>query len=88
MSKGRFKLRLRGLNELMKSPEMQDVLTEYGQNVMSKAHYMAENHKAEYGMDTKTIRWIAVTTVRAENSAALKENLKNNTLLKALGGSK
>lgn len=87
MSKGfKFKLKLTGLNQLMRGPEMQTVLTEYGNRVLNNATSMTDNDKAQFGMDTKAIRWIAVTTVRAENSEAVYENLENNTLLKALGG--
>ena len=88
MSKVDFKLDLPGLNQLMKSPEMQSILTEKGAKVMSTANGIAQDKDAKYGMDTKTINWIAVTRVRAENSAAIKENLENNTLLKALYGGK
>lgn len=84
MSKVKFRLSLKGLNELMKSEEMQTILTEHGQRVMETANSNAGYKNAKYGMDTKTIRWIAVTTVRADNATAVSDNLKNNTLLKAL----
>ena len=84
MSKVRFRLSLKGLNELMKSEEMQTILTEHGQRVMENANSNAHYKNAKYGMDTKTIRWIAVTTVRADNATAVSDNMKNNTLLKAL----
>lgn len=86
MSKIRFELNLPGLNQLMKSPEMQAILTEKGQRVKAAANSNAQDPEAEYSMSTKTINWIAVTTIRAENNAAVKENLENNTLLKSLGG--
>lgn len=86
MNKVKFKLDLPGLNELMKSPEMQSILSEKGGQVMARANSIAQDNDAKYSMSTKTINWIAVTTVRADNSAAIRENLDNNTLLKALGG--
>lgn len=86
MSKAKIVLNLPGINKLMKGPEIQAILNGYGTRVMNGANSMASSSKAEYGMDTKVIRWIAVTTVRADNSAAVHENLENNTLLKALGG--
>lgn len=86
MSKVRFKLNLPGLNKLMKSPEMQAILTEKGAQVMARANSNAHIPDAEYGMDTKTINYIAITTIRAENGEAVAENLNNNTLLKALSG--
>ena len=86
MNKVKFKLNLPGLNQLMKGPEMQAELSRYGSTVLGNAQSMAQDSKAEYGMDTKPLNWIAVTTVRAENGAAIHENYERNTLLKALGG--
>ncbi len=86
MSKVKFKLNLPGLNELMKSPEMQAILTEHGSRVMSAANSNSTDPDAEYSMGTKTLTWAAITQVRADNSAAMHENLEHNTLLKALGG--
>ena len=89
MNKVDFKLNLPGLNQLMKSPEMQAILTEKGAEVMARANGNAQISDAQYSMDTKTINWIAVTTVRADNNEAVAENYNNNTLLKALlGGQK
>ena len=88
MSKVDFKLNLPGLNQLMKSPEMQAILAEKGARVMATANGSAQTHDAQYSMDTKTINWIAVTTIRAENGAAIHDNLERNTLLKALGSGK
>ena len=84
MSKSSFKLNLPGLNELMKSTEMQAVLSEKGTQVMQRANSNALNPDAKYSMETKTVDWIAVTTVRANDGVAIRENLENNTLLKAL----
>lgn len=88
MSKVKFELNLPGLNELMKSGAMQSILNEKGMAVASAANSMKQIDEAEYGMDTKTINWIAVTTIRADNGAAVADNYQNNTLLKALGGGK
>ena len=84
MSKVRFELNLPGLNELMKSPAMQSELKRYGSNTLSRANSMAQVSNAEYSMNTRTINWIAVTTVRADNYQARRDNYENNTLLKAL----
>ena len=86
MSKVKFKLNLPGLNVLMKSPEMQHILAEKGSQVVARANSNAADPKAEYSMETKPLNWIAVTTVRAENGAAIHENYEHNTLLKSLGG--
>ena len=86
MSKGKFKLNLPGLNKLMRGEEMQAVLSAHGATVLNKAQSMAITRNAEYSMETIPLRWIAVTTVRAENGAAVHDNYEHNTLLKALGG--
>lgn len=86
MSKVKFKLNLPGLNELMKSSAMQSELIKHGSDVLSRAQSMAQVDGAEYSMNTRTINWIAVTTVRADNYEARKDNYEHNTLLKALGG--
>lgn len=89
MSKVKFTLDLKGLNQLMKGAEMQSILTQKGTEVLARANSIKQDPKAEYGTNTKVINYIAVTNVRAENRQAITENLKNNTLVKALhGGSK
>lgn len=74
----RFKLNLPGLNELMKSQEMQDVLLEAGKAVAQAAgsDYGAEVHKASY---------IAISNVYPDSKRAAHENFKDNSLLKAIG---
>jgi len=86
MSKTKFSLYLKGLNQLMKGPEMQDVLDQKGQQVQAAAEQMSKG--GEYETETKQLRWIAVTTVRAKDHKAMKSNLEDNTLLKALGSAK
>ena len=78
MGSVRFELNLPGLNELMKSSEMQDALLEAGQAVARNAgsDYAAEVHKAN---------WIAISNVYPNSKRAAHENFKENTLLKALG---
>lgn len=84
MSKVDFKLNLPGLNQLMKSPEMQGILLQKAKEVEGRANSMKQDPKAEYYTMTKTINWIAVANVRCANGEAIHENLENNTLLKAL----
>lgn len=76
--KVRFELNLKGLNELMKSEEMQDVLLNAGQEVASAAGegFEAEVHQADY---------VAISNVYPTTHEARKENLENNTLLKVVG---
>ena len=78
--KVKFKVNLKGLNELMKSPEMQTALTEAGQAVRNS---LGEGYKVE----TAVLDFIAITRVRAESQEAIKESFRDNTLLTALSGS-
>ena len=84
MSKAKFELHLKGLNELMKGPEMQTILQEKGNEVASRARSMCPD--GEYQTRTVTGRFIATTFVSAENWEAIHDGFEHNTLLKALGG--
>lgn len=75
--KVRFELNLKGLNELMKSEEMQEVLSNKGAEVASRAG-------SDYAYRTHLANWVAITNVYPNSPEARKENLENNTLLKAL----
>lgn len=79
MARSRFKLNSAGVIELLKSSEMQSVLKEYGGMVASSAGN-------GYSCDEVMSGDRAKVFVRAETSEAQKDNLENNTLLKALGG--
>ena len=76
----KFELNLPGLNELMKSPEMQDALLEAGRAV-------ASNAGDDYAAEVHTANWIAISNVYPDSRRAAHENFKENTLLKALGAS-
>ena len=78
MADVKFKLNLPGLNELMKSSEMQSALLEAGQAVASAAG-------SDYSAEVHTANWIAISNVYPDSKAAASENFKENTLLKALG---
>lgn len=84
MSRVDFKLNLKGLNQLMKSSEMQSILQEKGGEVASKARSMCPD--GEYSVRTYPINWIAVCNVSAENYEALHDGYEHNTLIKALYG--
>ena len=73
-----FELNLPGLNELMKSPEMQAVLTQAGNAVASAAG-------GDYGVRTHVASFVAITNVYPDSAKAAKDNMENNTLVKALG---
>lgn len=84
MGKIRFELDLAGLNELMKSDEMQSVLKDAARTVAANAESMAVDKDAKYTYDVITGRWVAIARVHAEG-AAMRENYAHNTLVKALG---
>lgn len=74
----KFKLNLTGLNELMKSGEMQSALLEAGQAVANSAG-------SDYAAEVHVANWIAISNVYPDSRRAAHENFKDNTLLKALG---
>ena len=80
MPKVDFELNIAGLNELMKSPEMQDALREAGTVVATSAG-------GDYGVRVHEANWIAIANVYPDSAEAAKDNYENNTLLKALGSS-
>ena len=77
MAKVKFKLNLKGLNELMKSEEMQSILEEKGKRV-------ANNAGKEYASRVHLASFVAIANVYPDSKDAAKDNYKNNTLLKAL----
>ena len=74
----KFKLNLPGLNELMKSAEMQAVLDAAGDAVANAAG-------PGYTTTGRTGQFIGFSNVYPEDQKAAKDNYENNTLLKALG---
>lgn len=77
MADVKFELNLPGLNELMKSPEMQAVLDEAGERVRQAAG-------DGYATSSRTGRFIGFCNIYPDDSKAAKDNSANNTLLKAL----
>ena len=77
MAKVKFKLNLKGLNELMKSEEMQNILEEKGKQV-------ANNAGKEYASRVHLASFVAIANVYPDSKDAAKDNYENNTLLKAL----
>lgn len=81
----RFEPDHKGIEELMLSPEMQAVLEAKAREVLGRL-------PSGYGMtpgtteNTSKIRPRAKVTVGTRSSKAASDNLKNNTLVKALGG--
>ena len=71
-------LNLPGLNELMKSSEMQAALRDAGNSV-------ARSAGSDYACDVDVINWIAIANVFPNSREAAHDNFKNNSLLKAVG---
>ena len=82
MSKVKIELNLKGLNALMKSEEMQSVLNQAADKIAAAA---GDGYEIE---EAHPIRYIAISSVRAATFKARRDNLKNNTLLKAMGSVK
>lgn len=82
----KVKLNLRGLNQIMRGPEIQAVMQGKGEQIRSAAEQMSGGGKFE--AETKPYTYIAKTYVRVKDYKALKSVYEDNTLLKALGSSK
>lgn len=82
MSKVKFNLKLKGLNEVMKSPELQALMQNRGEAIRDAAEGMSKGGTFE--VQTKTIKWIAVTDVRAKDGQAMNAVLEDNVLSKSL----
>ena len=80
MADVKFKLNLPGLNELMKSAEMQAALDEAGEQVARIAG-------SDYGTSARTGRYIGFCNVYPDSKRAAHENYTENTLIKALSAS-
>lgn len=76
MSKIKVKLNLKGINEVMKSPEVRAACEEAARAVGSAAGIETE-------IQSGTINYIAYANVYPASKKAAKENYENNTLLKA-----
>lgn len=72
-----FKLNLKGLNEVMKSPGMQKYLQEAASQVTGSAG-------KGYGSDVKIASYEAIAKIYPQTGAAARDNGDNNTLLKTL----
>lgn len=77
MSKTKVKLNSAGVRELLKSKEMQEVITEHATSIKGRAG-------DGYEQDLQVGKNRANAMVWAETSKAKSENFENNTLLKAV----
>lgn len=82
MSKWTFKPNLKGFKELRNSAEMQAVLKEKAESIQSKAAASG----GSYGSNVQAGATRAHARVYAADDKAKQDNLKNNILLKAIGG--
>lgn len=81
--KVKIELNLAGVNEMMKSPEIQASLQAAGEAVAQSASGMARGEP--YGVRTHLASWVAITNVYPDSEAASEANIKDNTLLMAVG---
>ena len=73
----KFVLNSKGVQELLKSPQMQSILAEHANAVAGRA---GEGYEARYHVGKKR----AYANVYAETAEAKRDNMDNNTLLKSL----
>lgn len=77
MSKVKFILNRKGVSQLLKGEEIQGVLESYGSDIKKRAG-------EGYDMNSRVGKIRANTMVYADSMRAKRDNLKNNTLLKAM----
>ena len=80
MGKVRFELNREGVRELLRSKEMMDVCQEYANNALGK---LGDGYEVTTHTGTNRVN----AQVAAVTYAAKKENLSDNTLIKAVFGS-
>ena len=77
MAKDRLELNSDGVRELLQSPEMAAICTELANGIAARAG-------TGYQVTTYTGKTRVNASVKAVTEEAWKDNLKNNTLLKAV----
>lgn len=79
MSKVKFELNKKGVRELLKSPEAAAICTQYAVQIQGRAG-------EGYVVESRNYPERSGAAVYPGTYEAYRDNLKNNTLLKALGG--
>ena len=79
MSNVKVKLNSKGVRALLKSQEMMNVCTKQAYTAQSK---LGDGYEVSY----KTYETRAVASIEATTPKTIKENLRHNTILKALKG--
>lgn len=77
----KFELNRQGVSELMKSSEMRAILRQYGEDAVSR---LGDGYEASDSDTSSSKR--AKVKVQATTFKTRQDNLKNNTILKAVGG--
>ena len=80
MAKVRFELNREGVRELLRSKEMMDVCQEYANNALGK---LGDGYEVTTHTGTNRVN----AQVAAVTYEAKKENLSDNTIIKAVFGS-
>ena len=80
MGKAKFKLNRKGVREILQSQEMLDVCIEHANAIVSRA---GDGYEVTTCAPGKTR---VNASVHASTRKAIKDNLENNTLLKAVRG--
>ena len=81
MGKMTIKLDRAGVRELLLSPEAEKICKEYADKAVAQ---LGEGYEATTYIGRNRVN----ASVKAESPEAIKENLENNTILKAVTGSK
>lgn len=84
MNKVDFELDIEGLQELMKSSEMQQILNETATNVADKARMQTGNE--DFGHDVRVASYVAIGTIFPQSEAAARASYQDNVLEKSLSG--
>lgn len=77
----KFELNKEGVRQLLRSANMQDIISAYGERVQKSAG-------EEYKMESRVNKDRCVVKVKLSTPHAYYSELKHNTLLKALGSSR
>lgn len=77
----KIELNLKGLNELMKSEPIQNIVKDHADTVAEIASSMSGE---EYNSDMRVLNWVAVGTAFPASKNAARDNYRHNTLEKAL----
>lgn len=79
MSQVKIELNRAGIDELLKSQEMEDA-------VHAETRKVAERLGGAYDTDVKMMPTRVISSVFTTDKAAIRDNMQNNTLLKAVSG--